>query len=146
MAACGYVYDTQYYKQSCRNYRSYETAPFADLSDPSDAFHGYECSDPIDSQYRHKCEYLVGSQSGVRCSVESDVCKRHCAESQYCRIPDCRFYPLKPYGEESGTRSECFAYPAEHSALLVGEHRRKLGRNHCGRDEEDDRCKQVVEC
>ena len=49
------------------------SAPFADLSDPVQAFEGNEGRHPIYGQDCYQSEYLVGRQCSIRCSVQTYV-------------------------------------------------------------------------
>ncbi len=72
--------------------------------------------------------------------------KRHGTERQHRRIPDGALYPLQPYAQESGLVAEGLAYPAEHTALLVGKHGREFGGHKRYRYQENKCCKYIIEC
>ena len=139
------VDDSQNDQQSGRDDRTDHSAPFADLSDPADAFERDEGCDPVDGQHHDEREELVGGQNGIGLLVQSDEGDRHGAEGEDRRIPDRRFDPLQPDGKESRAGSERLADPTEDASLLVGEHRRQFGCHQRGGNQEDNRCKKVIE-
>ena len=145
VASGGQVDRAQYDEQSGGDDRADHAAPFADLADPVQSLERNEGGDPVDDQHHDEREGLVRGQRHVMRLVHADEGDRHGSEGQDGGIPDRRFDPLQPDGQKTRARSVGLADPAEHAALLVGEHGGQLGGDHGRRNEEHDGCEQVIE-
>ena len=146
MAAGTEIDDSEDDQQSGRDNSSDHTAEFRDLTDPGEPFQRNARCSPVDYQYDDQCEEFVRCQHHVVLRMDADEGDRDGSERKHGRIPDRTFDPLQPDGQEARSGAHRFADPAEHTALLVGEHRCQLGRDQRGRDQENDRREQVVKC
>ena len=146
MSAGTEVDDPEDDQQAGRDNRPDHTADFRNLADPRQPFQGDGRGGPVDDQYDDQCENFVRRQHHVVMRVHADKGDRDGSEGQHGRIPDRTFDPLQPDGQETRAGAHRFADPAEHTALFVGEHRRQLGCDQRGRDQENDRREQVIKC
>ena len=83
---------------------------------------------------------------GVGDVIHAYECKRHGAESKHGREPDGAFYPLQPYAEKSEFAAERLTYPAEHTALLIGEEGSEFRCDERNRDKENESGEKIIEC
>ena len=77
--------------------------------------------------------------------VHTDEGNGYGTECQYGRIPDGTFNPLYPDGEESQFLAVSFAYPPEHTTLLILKHSCQFGCYERCRNQEDDSCEKIIE-